>query len=54
MKAIEETVKLRMELGRRLAELQLPENLLNTIHFHLKSRETLEDGDYANRATQVL
>ena len=51
---IEETVILRMELGRRLAELQIPFNVCNTVHFHLKSRETLEDGDYADRATQVL
>ena len=51
---IEETVKLRMELGRRLAELNLPKNLFNTIHFHLRSRETLENGDNADRATQIL
>ena len=51
---IEETVKLIMELGRRMAGLDLPENVVNTIHFHLKSRETLENGDYADRATQVL
>jgi len=51
---IEETVQLRMELGMRMAVIQLPENVLNTIHFHLKSRETLENGDYANRAIQLL
>lgn len=51
---IEETVKLRMELGRRLAESHIPFSVSNTVHFHLKSRETLENGDYADRATQVL
>ena len=51
---IEETVKLSMELGRRIAELKIPFKVCNTVHFHLKSRETLEDGDYTDRVTQVL